>query len=115
METFPWNHISTLDGLEQIAQDSFSMPAVIFKHSTRCSISSIAKMRLEEDSAPLKSKVNFYYLDLLEYREISAKIAEKFHVHHESPQILVIKDGDCILDASHLDIQVDEIAEVLDL
>lgn len=113
METFPWHQLSSMDGLEQISKKSFEIPVVIFKHSTRCNISSIAKMRLEEDALTLGSQVHFYYLDLLNHRDISAKIAEKYNVHHESPQILVIKDDECILDASHLDIQADEIEEVI--
>ena len=54
-----------------------------------------------------------YYLDLISYRNVSNEIAERFQVYHESPQILLIKDGDCYHDASHLDISVEEIKEVL--
>ena len=54
-----------------------------------------------------------YFLDLIKYREISNQVAQDFQVHHESPQMLLIKDGECILDQSHGGISVDEALEVL--
>ena len=113
MESFTWINLIKSEDIENIITDSFFTPSVLFKHSTRCSISSIAKHRLETDGQMLDSPVKFYYLDLIAHRDLSTKISEKFHVPHESPQILVIKNGDCILEASHLDIHVSEISEVL--
>lgn len=84
------------------------MPVVIFKHSTRCSISSMAKNRMERDNEP--EGIAFYYLDLIRYRGLSNKIAEVFGVYHESPQVLVIRDGKCVYDESHGSISMDEIA-----
>lgn len=73
----------------------------IFKHSTRCHISSMAKKRLEHEWDLPEDRLPVYYLDLIAFRNISNKIADEFAVHHESPQILLIKDGKCIYDASH--------------
>lgn len=73
----------------------------------------MAKNRLEQQWAFKESEILPFFLDLIQFREISNLIADKFQVHHESPQILVIKDGECVLDASHLDIHVDEVREVL--
>lgn len=104
-----WIALETEQQLQQIADTSFTTPQVIFKHSTTCSISSMALNRLERSEPP--TNVDFYYLDLLKQRPISAAIAEKFQVHHESPQVLVIKDGECVYDESHYGISMDEIAE----
>ena len=82
--------------------------SLIFKHSTRCSISLMAKRKLEMDKENLPDEVSLYFLDLIKYRDLSAKIASDFQVHHESPQVLLIKDGECILDQSHGGISVDE-------
>jgi bacillithiol system protein YtxJ len=85
-------------------------PVVIFKHSTRCSISSMVKNRLDrswEHSTPV------YLLDLIALRSISNLIAEDLRVQHESPQLLVIKDGKCIYDASHTMISAEETASYL--
>lgn len=104
-----WSPIESEDQLEQIRSASFNTPQIIFKHSTRCSISSVAKSRLENQSAP--DGIIFHYLDLIKFRSISNKIAEDFAVYHESPQILVIRNGDCIYDESHLAISMKEITE----
>lgn len=87
--------------------------SLIFKHSTRCSVSMMAKRRFEMDWEAIPEDTSLYFLDLISYRALSAQIAETFQVHHESPQILLIKDGDCILDASHSDISAEEVAEVI--
>jgi bacillithiol system protein YtxJ len=88
---------------------------VIFKHSTRCSVSLMAKKRFEMDWDLIPENTSLYFLDLISHRDISAHIAEIFQVHHESPQVLVIKDGECILDSSHGDISAEEVAETIKL
>ncbi|NRF38949.1 bacillithiol system redox-active protein YtxJ [Pedobacter foliorum] len=106
-----WKNITDLTQISEIQQkEGYSL---IFKHSTRCSVSSMAKRRFELDWEAIPADTSLYFLDLISYRDISAQIAETFQVHHESPQILLIKNGDCILDASHSDISADEVAEVI--
>ena len=104
-----WIPLTDLNQLETIQDLSFTTPQVIFKHSTTCSISKMSLARLERSEAP--TSIQFYYLDLLNYRAISNAIAEKFSVYHESPQILLIKNGECIFDESHGGIQMEEIVE----
>ena len=104
-----WIPITDQNQLETIKDQSFTTPQVILKHSTTCSISKMALARLERAEAP--TSIQFYYLDLLNYRTISNAIAEKFSVYHESPQILLIKNGECIFDESHGGIQMEEIVE----
>jgi len=104
-----WIALTEAEQLEQIKEQSKQEPVVIFKHSTRCSISSMAKGRLEREKAP--ENVPFYYLDLIKYRPISNKIAEDFNVHHQSPQVLVIKNGECTYEESHNGIDMHDIAE----
>lgn len=103
-----WIKLTSTDQLNSIKEKSNQVPQVIFKHSTRCSISSMALGRLERTPAP--EQADFYYLDLIAHRDISNKIAEEFHIHHESPQVLVIKHGKCVYDESHMGISMDEIA-----
>lgn len=95
--------------LEEIKVKSYTNPQVIFKHSTRCSISSVAKSRLDQSEGP--NSIDFYYLDLLQYRNVSNKVAEVFAVHHESPQVILIKNGECTYDESHMSIRMNEIVE----
>lgn len=107
-----WVPLTTEDQLEHITQESSNQPQVIFKHSTRCSISSMARSRLERSSIP--PSVHFYFLDLIRYRSLSNRIEEQFDVPHESPQILLIRNGECIYEESHNGISMDEIIDALD-
>jgi len=88
-----------------------SEPFLVFKHSTRCSISSMAKSRFER-SYNLEGVVAFY-LDLIAYRTISGQLATDFNVQHQSPQLLFIQDGICTYNTSHNSISIDAIKELL--
>lgn len=101
--TLVWNNLSSIDQLTDLENVSMEIPVLILKHSTRCSISDMAKNRLElywDHEVPLKP----YYLDLLAHREVSNEIAARYHVPHQSPQILVLKNGQTIYSASHNEI-----------
>ena len=104
-----WTVLSEETQLDIIKEESKTQPVVIFKHSTRCSISDMAKGRLERSTEP--AGVKFYYLDLIRYRSISNDIAKVFGVTHLSPQILIIKDGSCVYDESHNGISMQDIEE----
>ena len=104
-----WKVLSDEAELQEVIRRSESRPQVIFKHSTRCSISSVAKGRLDRFDAP--SGMDFYFLDLIRFRDISNKVSELFFVEHESPQVLVIKNGKCVYDESHISINMQDIIE----
>jgi len=99
------------DQFQQIkSNQGFSL---IFKHSTRCPVSSMSLNRIETSKDLSEIDLDYYYLDLIKHRDISNAIANDLNVHHESPQILLVKNGECILDASHIDINPCEIIELL--
>ena len=104
-----WKDLTEESQLSEIKEASKLRPQVIFKHSTRCSISAVAKSRLERGTPP--SNVDFYFLDLIRNRPISNKIAEEFSVYHESPQVLLIKNGECVYDESHSGISMADIED----
>jgi bacillithiol system protein YtxJ len=109
-----WNTITAESQLETIKEESFVQPILIFKHSTRCSISATALNRFERnynqgEVADLKP----YYLDLIAHRSISGQVAQNFGVQHESPQILMIHNGKSVYDASHYDISFANLKEKL--
>lgn len=108
-----WHFLTELSQIEQIILESQQQLICVFKHSTRCAISSTIKDKLERNYKSELDSIKFYYLDLIQHREISNTLAEHFKVYHESPQILMIKNGDCYFDASHYDISVNEIIEQL--
>ena len=109
LDFMQWNPITNTNQIEAIKAASFAKPQLILKHSTTCSISKMALARLERAETP--NNVDFHYLDLLNYRNISKEIAERFDVSHESPQVLLIKNGHCVYDESHGGIQMEEIEE----
>jgi bacillithiol system protein YtxJ len=104
-----WLALNHSEQLSSLVEHSFKQDQVIFKHSTRCSISILAKNRLEKFTG--SENLTFYYLDLLNYRALSNEIADRFNVEHASPQILLIRNGECIYDESHHAITVDDLME----
>ncbi len=102
-----WIPLQDEKQLDEIIANSNTIPQVIFKHSTRCGVSSMAKHRLDRNEAP--HGINFYLLDLIRHRNISNKIASNFGVSHQSPQVLIINNGECIYNESHSGIIFDEI------
>lgn len=110
-----WNPLNSEADIELIKAQSKDAPCLIFKHSTRCNLSGIAKYRLESDWDFAADEIKTYFLDLLKYKAASNHVADAFQVFHESPQVLLIINEECVYDASHLDISVAELKEALEL
>jgi bacillithiol system protein YtxJ len=104
-----WIPLQNETQLEDIRERSAGRPQLIFKHSTRCSTSAVVKGRLERAEKP--EAIDFYYLDLISYRPVSNKVADLFRIDHESPQVLLIRDGQCIYDESHMGITMADIVD----
>lgn len=111
-----WQQLTNQSQLQDIIHTSQQpdtyRAVVIFKHSTRCSISSMALSRFESKWQD-DPTVPVFYLDLLQHRDISNEIAGLFGITHQSPQVLVIKNGACIYDASHTGITVSGVLEAI--
>jgi bacillithiol system protein YtxJ len=103
-----WIELTDLGQLNEIMDLSHEQPVAIFKHSTRCSISRMALKQFENEF-DFEGSVTPYFLDLLNHRDISNEIATRFDVYHQSPQLLLIKKGKSIYDASHSDIDAAEL------
>jgi bacillithiol system protein YtxJ len=99
----PWIPLISMEQLAELTEQSFEKRVLIFKHSTRCGISRNVLKQFEKEY-DLATEVDAYYLDLLEYRPISSAIATQFSVEHQSPQLIVIKNGIVVHHASHSDI-----------
>ena len=103
-----WIELTDLGQLNEIMDLSHQQPVIIFKHSTRCSISRMALKQFENEF-DLEGRVTPYFLDLLNHRDISNEIATRFEVYHQSPQLLLIKEGKSVYDVSHSDIDAVEL------
>ncbi len=110
--SFDWKNLLSIQQLELITEDSNTKPILIFKHSTRCSISRMALKQFEREF-DYQDKVTPYFLDLIANRDVSDDIASRFHVTHQSPQVLLIKDGKSIYDASHSDISAEKVKQLI--
>lgn len=105
-----WKNLTSVEDLHAALEASNTQPVVLFKHSTRCSVSLMAKRMLD---STWNLPIDAYFLDLLAHRDVSNAIAEELQVEHQSPQLIVVKDGEAIHHASHGAINVDQVAAVL--
>ena len=108
-----WIPLNSSQELEEIKKQSTNESILIFKHSTRCGISSMVKRQFEKLFTEEHQQLKVYYLDLLNYRDISNKIAEDFQVMHQSPQLLIIKNEMTVYNASHYDITETDLTRFL--
>tara|TARA_R100001369_G_scaffold56040_2_gene82814 strand:- start:16 stop:393 length:378 start_codon:yes stop_codon:yes gene_type:complete len=96
----PWLPLTTIDQLETIADQSKTKTQLIFKHSTRCGISRMV-MNQFVSAYDVDVNADLHYLDLLNYRDVSNEVGYKFQVMHQSPQLLVLRNGVVVAHASH--------------
>jgi bacillithiol system protein YtxJ len=104
-----WKEITDISELDGLGTESNEKSVLIFKHSTRCSISTVAKKRMESHEDEIETWASIYLLNLIENRAVSNLIAEKYSVQHESPQVLLIEKDVCVYHKSHLAILPKEI------
>lgn len=103
-----WNELTSIEQFDLIEVQSETQPVLIFKHSTRCSISRFALKQFEFEF-DMQEVILPYYLDLLNFREVSNEIANRYNVQHQSPQILVLKNKEVVYHVSHEGIAVSEL------
>lgn len=108
-----WVALTDKNQLDEIISLSASKPVLIFKHSTTCGISRMALKTFEREFDFEETEIELYFLDLLNYRALSQDISTKFNVMHQSPQVLVIKNGKVIYNDSHYSISVNDIKKIL--
>ena len=102
--SFPWIPLEDAELLENLERKTAPSCQVVFKHSTRCGLSSMMVRRFEATWGAHGRDASFYLLDLIRYRQLSEALAERFQLWHQSPQVLIIRDGVLVGSASHGDI-----------
>lgn len=108
-----WNYLETIEDLDAAEALSKDKTVVLFKHSTRCSISRFVLKQFENSFDLPEDKIALYFLDLIEYRPISNEIASRFGVTHQSPQLIVVKNGKAVYDASHESIDANALKQFM--
>ena len=99
-----WTPLVSVEEINTIKEISKTQSVLIFKHATRCGISRMVIKQFESLFNEENKQLKVYYLDLLNFREVSSKLSEVFQVIHQSPQLLVIKNGISVNDESHYEI-----------
>ena len=99
-----WTPLISLEEINTIKEISINQSILIFKHSTRCGISRMVIKQFESLFNEENKQLKVYYLDLLNFREVSSKLSEVFQVIHQSPQLLVVKNGISVYQESHYEI-----------
>ena len=110
-----WKNLEAAEQLDDILAISNTIPCIIYKHSTRCSLSSLAKHRLEINWDFDDNELEPYFLDVIRNQDVSNLVAKRFSVYHESPQILLIRNGECTYETSHLNITLEDLRSSLHL
>jgi len=104
-----WTALQSIEDLMAAIKESHKQPVVLFKHSTRCSISSSALNRLERSWNNDITNAKPYFLDLIKHRDVSAEIANQLGVTHQSPQMIVVKEGKAVFNTSHMEISFEDV------
>ena len=110
-----WSNLTEESQIAEIIALSNSIPVYIFKHSTTCGISAQAKENVEISFKNTDKPFLFYYLDLLKYRSISNEVASKLNVHHQSPQLILVHNGEVAFTTSHHKIKTNILEDSLSL
>ncbi|MFT6197108.1 MAG: bacillithiol system protein YtxJ [Nonlabens sp.] len=108
-----WEPLESVDQLDNVIKNSTLKPKVIFKHSTRCGISRMVLRQFENDFKKNDDEVTFYFLDLLNYREVSADVASKLNVVHQSPQVIILYDKEILHTESHQGIDIKKVQQIV--
>jgi len=110
-----WKTLSSEDQIDQIISDSNNRPQVIYKHSTRCAVSAQAYRRLKIIDSEVIQAADIYYLDVIASRPVSNAVADRFRIRHESPQLLLIRNGCVVWEESHYGIQGEAVLEAIEM
>jgi monothiol bacilliredoxin len=109
VKQLPWKKLTSVDQLDSIVEESKATPVVIFKYSTRCGISRIVLRQFERAYDLNNDQMKLYFLDLLAFRDVSEEVSINFQVMHQSPQLIVVKNGVAVAQASHYGIKASEL------
>ena len=109
-----WNVLTEEQQVADVMKASNDMPQLVYKHSHTCGICHVAKERIEESFDEIKKCADMHFVNVKKSRTVSSAFAEKLGIRHESPQVLIIDQGECIWHQSHWSIKGDAISEALE-
>ncbi len=113
VEVVQWKLTNSEQALDLIDEQSKRKPQIVFKHSTRCGVSSMVLRRFERQSHEVISGMDFHMVDLISNREVSNAVAARYGIMHQSPQLIIVKNGTAVFNDSHYDITTVELEQYL--
>lgn len=108
-----WEYLRDVNTFNQLVHESTEKPLVIFKHSTRCPISSMALDRFNDAASEIAAESNLVMIDVIDDRPTSLHVADALGVMHQSPQVLVVHNEKSVYDNSHNGIQGKTVLELI--
>lgn len=112
-DKLPWESLEQITDISKYVERSKEVPVLIYKHSTRCGVSSMALNRIESEWTAQKSECELVFLDLIAFRSVSNAVSEELKVQHQSPQAILLKGGEVVYHASHSGIDVQHMLSLL--
>jgi len=109
----PWKLLEKQEDILKFVERSKDVPVLLYKHSTRCGVSSMALNRIESDWTAAEENCELVFLDLIAFRSVSNAVSEELNVQHQSPQAILLKGGEVVYHASHSGIDVQHIQSLL--
>ena len=107
-------HISDADMLDAAIAESLERPVLLFKHSRTCGISCEALDELQAHVAESGARAAYKVITVQSHRRISDAAAERFGIRHETPQAILLRDGQPVWNASHFRITARALAQVIE-
>lgn len=103
-----FQRIEDTAALDNLLVDSDARPIVVFKHSNSCPISAAAYREMQQ----LENEV--LLVEVQSAREVSRELADRTGIRHESPQVIVFRNGVAVWNASHYSVNAREVERVLE-
>lgn len=100
-ESSVWKSLQSEESLKELIEQSHLKPQLLFKHSTRCGISRMVWSQNRSRLESLADSADLHFLDLLTYRDVSNAVARDLQIPHESPQLLIVHQGEVVAHDSH--------------
>jgi bacillithiol system protein YtxJ len=99
--------ITDINAFQGLIERSKERPVVIFKHSLTCPVSAGAYDQMAEFAGEVA------LVEVQQARELSREIENRLGLAHESPQVIVLRNGQVVWNASHFKITADAVTEAV--
>ena len=97
--------MQTIEVTEDLSTMLAGERAILFKHSSRCELSTSARRHVEKFVATCPS-ANVFVINVIENRSMSSEAENRLGVRHETPQVILVEGGQAVRQASHRKVRI---------